>query len=226
MKKALENWYEFDAHNIRFFGESYDKALKDRIEMPYIIISWRKKYDLRETNFVWDVSALNILAATIVTNELWICSKRTKEYLRNIHWLPHRLALYKEKGWVRFYDDSKSVSFQSLKAALGSFKWKIHLIAWWQDRWDDFFWLENLLKSKTITCAFMWETKEKLAEKAKIAWVRYFLVNSIYEAIFNISKETKAWDIVLLSPGCASLDMFSSYEERALRFKEAVDMIK
>ena len=52
--------------------------------MPYIIVSGRKKYDIRETGFTGSFNALNILSAAIVANELGICSKRTGKYLAEI----------------------------------------------------------------------------------------------------------------------------------------------
>ena len=65
---------------------------------------------------------MNILSVTLVTNALKICSKRTREYLKNISGLAHRLEFVTEKNGVQFIDDSKSTSAQSLIAALGSFE--------------------------------------------------------------------------------------------------------
>ncbi len=64
---------------------------------------------------------MNILASTLVTNMMKICSKHTKEYLKSISGLPHRLEKIGEKNGVTFIEDSKSTSSQSLDAALGAF---------------------------------------------------------------------------------------------------------
>ncbi len=82
--------------NIRVFGRSAE--LKDRVSGSDIVISGRKKYRLEETHFKGAHNALNILAATLVTNELRICSKRTKVYLQSIQGLPHRLELVKTEN--------------------------------------------------------------------------------------------------------------------------------
>jgi len=82
---------------------------------------------------------MNILSSTIVTNALKICSKRTREYLGHISGLSHRLEFVTEKNGVRFVDDSKSTSAQSLIAALGSFPTgKVILIAGGSYKGDTF----------------------------------------------------------------------------------------
>jgi len=146
--------------NVRVFGaltpdpsprgrrENY-VVLKDRTDGENIIISGRKKYRLSETGFSGIHNAMNILSSTLVTNALRICSKRTREYLKNISGLSHRLELVTEKNGVRFVDDSKSTSAQSLIAALGSFEdQKVCLIAGGSDKGDTFEHLGPILAQK------------------------------------------------------------------------------
>jgi len=78
---------------------------------------------------------MNILSSTLVTASLKICSKRVKDYLKNISGLAHRLETVTTRNRVIFVDDSKSTSAQSLIAALGSFEdKKICLIAGGSDK--------------------------------------------------------------------------------------------
>ena len=126
--KELELKTSTDIPNIRIFGKS--EALKDRTDGRNIVVSGQKKYLLNETQFSGMHNAMNILSCVLVTNVLKICSKRVRKYLENISGLPHRLELVTTKNEVRFIDDSKSTSAQSLIAALGSFTGrKIYLIA-------------------------------------------------------------------------------------------------
>lgn len=114
--------------NVRIFGRT--DILKDRTDGENIIISGRKKYRLSETQFSGFHNAMNILSSTLVTNALRVCSKRTREYLKGISALAHRLELVSAKNGISFIDDSKSTSAQSLIAALGSFEdTKVCLIA-------------------------------------------------------------------------------------------------
>jgi UDP-N-acetylmuramoylalanine-D-glutamate ligase len=75
--------------NVRLFGT--DNTLKDRTDGENIIISNRKKYILSETRFSGLHNAMNILSCTLITNILKICSKRIREYLKNISGLAHRM---------------------------------------------------------------------------------------------------------------------------------------
>lgn len=119
--------------DIRIFGK--DENLKDRTDGENIIISSRKKYLLSDTQFSGIHNAMNILSVTLVTNTLGICSKRTREYLKNISGLSHRLETVVIKNEITFVDDSKSTSAQSLIAALGSFEdKKVCLIAGGSDK--------------------------------------------------------------------------------------------
>lgn len=122
-----------DIPNVQIFGQ--DKSLKDRTDGENIIISGRKKYLLSETQFSGIHNAMNILSSTLIMKTLRVCSKRTRECLKYISGLTHRLELVTTKNGVSFIDDSKSTSAQSLIAALGSFEdSKVCLIAGGSDK--------------------------------------------------------------------------------------------
>lgn len=232
LEKAYKSWiwdwskekFEemFSLKNVRWFSAGY-KTTKDRVEMPYVIVSWKKKYNMEDMKLQGQFNALNILSATIVTNEMWICSKRTNKYLSEIGWLPHRIEFVTEKSWVKIYDDSKSTSSQSLKAALWAFRWNVILIAWWSDKWDSFEWLEKALEKKVKFAALIWQTKETLAKKMIEANVPYVLAESMEEAVKNCWEQSEKWDTLLLSPGCASFWLFKDYLDRANKFREAIE---
>ncbi len=66
-------------------------------------------------------NALNILSAGILANELGICAKHVRNFLPEITGLPHRIEFVTEKNGIRYIDDSKSTSSQSMRAGLGAF---------------------------------------------------------------------------------------------------------
>ena len=153
-----------------------------------------------------------------------ICSKRTRQYLKNVNWLPHRIEFYKEIKGVSFIDDSKSTSSQSLKAALESFEdGKIILIAWWSDKWDAFDHLWELFKKKVKHAELIWATKEILWKVFKENHLSFHYSESMDEAVKASYAKAWKWDTILLSPWCASFGLFRDYLDRANRFKEAVD---
>lgn len=222
---ADKSWLSLDVpKNSRVFSlqDGLSEKARDWTNGVDIVVSWRKKYSLSETHFSGLHNALNMLSVVLVLNEMKVCSKRVREYLKNITWLPHRIEFVTKKNWITYIDDSKSTSCQSLMAALTAFnKEKIILIAWGSDKGDAFEWLEDSLLGVKY-CILIWATKDILAAKCKEAWVTYEKVDSMPDAVERAQWKAINWDIVLLSPGCASFWLFRDYLDRAEKFREAI----
>jgi len=198
--------------------------LSNRTDGENIIISGRKKYRLSETQFSGIHNAMNILSSTLVTASLKICSKRVKDYLKNISGLAHRLEMVTTRNGVIFVDDSKSTSAQSLIAALGSFEdKKICLIAGGSDKWDAFEHLGSILSKKVKHAELIGATREILGKICEQYGVSYHYSENMDEAVWLSTKIAESGDIILLSPGCASFGMFKDYLDRAQKFREAVN---
>lgn len=229
IKEIKKYGIDYEFKNSRFFGywdDIKNFGLKDYVELPNIVVSGRKKYDFSKTNFSGIFNALNVLSAVLIANEMWICSKRVTKYLTNISWLSHRIEFYKEINWVKFYDDSKSTSCQSLKAGISSFDGNLVLIAGWMDKWDKFEELDLIAKDKVKFVVLIWQTKDYLSSIFSKSQIPYEFADSMDDAVNKSWKQSLSWDTILLSPGCASMDMFKNYEDRANKFKEAVDKLK
>ncbi|GAB0174433.1 MAG: UDP-N-acetylmuramoyl-L-alanine--D-glutamate ligase [Candidatus Altimarinota bacterium] len=210
--------------NSRIFSSELQMkgGLKDSTDGEEIIISGRKKYKLSETRFSGLHNASNILSATVVMNEMGICSKRVGGYLKNIQGLPHRIEFVTEKNGVSFIDDSKSTSCQSLMAALTAFnKKKLILIAGGSDKGDTFDGLEASL-SEVSYSVLLGATKDILASKCEQAGVMYTKADSMLEAVQLAWSKSKHGDTILLSPGCASFGLFRDYLDRAEKFRDAI----
>lgn len=208
----------------RWYGS--DPWLKDRTDGETLWISWRKKYRLSQTELKGTFNAMNLLAATCVTNELKICSKRTSTYLSDIRWLPHRLEFVAVKNGVTYVDDSKSTSAQSLKVALESYQGKkVILIAGGSDKGDDFDHLESLFWTTVRYLIAMGATRERFGKIAKSQKIEHFYADSMKEAVAKASQIANLWEVVLLSPGCASFWLFQNYLDRAHQFIDAVQSI-
>lgn len=210
------------SENCRIFANTLD--LRDGTDGQIIKISGRKRYALADTNFSGEHNAMNILACTVVANEMHICSKRTKEFLESIQWLPHRLEIIGEKKWIVIVEDSKSTSSQSLAAALGSF-WdtkNLLLIVGWSDKWDTFSQLSPLFVSRVKAMVCMGATKEQFATIAKECRVLCLNTDDLADWVGWL-YEKGAWDdVLMLSPGCASFWLFRDYLDRANQFREAI----
>lgn len=179
--------------------------------------------DISDRQLYWDHNIRNIYLAASLAVKLGISVKKLSETLSEISSLPHRLQKNSEKYWRIWVDDSKATTAQSLYAALWAFEpLKVYLIAGWKDKGDPFSWLSHHLKNHCEQCVVMGETKHIFLQAAHEAFIPAFPVASMREAVRYMLDITRPGDIILLSPGCASFDMFKNYEDRAQQFTNAI----
>jgi UDP-N-acetylmuramoylalanine--D-glutamate ligase len=132
----------------------------------------------------------------------------------------HRLELVGRFGGVSYYDDSKGTNVGAVITALQNFPSKsVILILGGRDKNLDFASLKEPVKEKVKHLVLMGEAKDKIKLALKDA-SDYTCVNSMVDAVSVCKTKAKSGDIVLLSPACASFDMFSSYKERGKVFQE------
>lgn len=213
--------------NTRIFSGNAKISPRDYTDGEKIVISGRKKYLLSETNFSGFHNAMNILSVTLVTNEMHLCSKKTRTFLTEIFGLSHRLEKILEKNGVSFVDDSKSTSAQSLEAALGAFgsEKNILLIAGGSDKGDSFAHLENIFARRVKKVACIGATKTHFSDLAKKCKIDFLETDNLDEATKWLYEASSSGDVVLLSPGCASFGLFKDYLDRANKFHDAVEKL-
>ena len=216
---AKENtlWYTLP-QNTRIF-QSWEK---DRTNGEDIIISGRRKYRLSDTQFSGMHNAMNILSVGIVASEMRICSKRMREYLGDISWLSHRLEKIWEKNGIVFVEDSKSTSSQSLEAALSSYgsEKNLLLIVGGSDKGDSFFHLAPRFWQRVKAMVCIWATKEKFVLVADQENIEYLVTDNLSDGVKWLYSKWSSWDVIMLSPGCASFGLFRDYLDRANQFRE------
>jgi len=179
--------------------------------------------DIAERQLYGDHNIKNIYFAASLAVKIGISVKKLSEILPTIPALHHRLQKVSEKNQRIWVDDSKSTTAQSLYAALAAFSpKKVHLIAWWKDKWDPFEHLSENLAKYCEQCVVIGETKHIFLQAAHDAFVPAIASIDIADAVKYLLANTLPWDIILLSPGCSSFDMFKNYEERAQKFIEAI----
>ncbi|MCZ8511232.1 UDP-N-acetylmuramoyl-L-alanine--D-glutamate ligase [Paenibacillus filicis] len=150
--------------------------------------------------------------------------------LKEFRGVEHRLEFVRERDGVQFYNDSKATNPTATVKTIESFKQDIVLIAGGLDRGSDYMELLPAFQRQVKAIVALGETREKIARVAKLAGMsRVKTVDTannaqvaLTEAVQEASAMAEAGDIVLLSPACASWDMFPSYEERGRMFKESV----
>jgi UDP-N-acetylmuramoylalanine--D-glutamate ligase len=144
-----------------------------------------------------------------------------EQTLKQFPGLPHRLEWVRSLKGVSFYNDSKATNVSATLAALESLEPPIVLIAGGLGKGQDFTSLGPALQQRTKAVVLLGKDAPKIAAVSK-QFVPTFIVPDLRAAV------RKAWELarpkgqVLLSPACASFDMFKGYQERGEYFKEEV----
>ena len=139
--------------------------------------------------------------------------------------IEHRLEFVREIQGIRFINDSKATTVDSLAFALQSFQEKIVLIAGGKDKGGSYDKIKELLTVKVKHVVLIGDAAEKMAKSWKKV-IPISRVNSLAEAVNMAYQHSGKGDIVLLSPACSSFDMFRDYEDRGEKFKQIVKNLK
>jgi len=134
--------------------------------------------------------------------------------------LSHRLENVGSIRGVVCINDSKATNIDSLAVALASYSGPVHLIAGGVGKGQDFSSLQNLIESKTASVYLIGEVAEELSRAWSAAKPRSF--SSLEAALSAALQEAAGEGTILLSPGCASFDMFRDYEHRGDTFRTLV----
>ncbi|MDY5577172.1 MAG: UDP-N-acetylmuramoyl-L-alanine--D-glutamate ligase [Lachnospiraceae bacterium] len=177
----------------------------------------------REMKLVGAHNAENVMAAIGIAEAMKVPKEIYLNTIRNFEAIEHRIEYVKTVNNVVYYNDSKGTNTDASKKALEAMDHKTVLIAGGYDKgseYDD--WVEAF--GDKIKClVLLGATREKIAETArKHGFTNIKMVNSLKEAVKVSAQEAKSGETVLLSPACASWDMFKSYEERGKLFKQYV----
>ena len=167
----------------------------------------------------------NSACASLISTILGIKRENIREALKDFKGVEHRLELVAEIAGVKFINDSKSTTVESIWYALQSFSTPIILIAGGKDKGGDFTKLKELVEEKVKLLILMGEAKEKI-KKAVGDLTTTVEAQDLAEAVGLAFKKSNTGDCVLLSPGCASFDMFLNFEERGKIFKQEVNKLK
>ena len=153
--------------------------------------------------------------------------------LREFRGVEHRLEFVREKAGVRFYNSSKDTNPTATAMSIRSLKGPVVLLAGGQDRGSDFAELAPVLRERVKALVAIGETRRKLAAAAEAAGVRHIRIiehegsaeATLERALREADALAEPGDAVLLSPACASWDMFASFEVRGRIFKEAAHIL-
>lgn len=207
-----------------FFGKEYEKNCcyikEDAIW--YKRNNEEKIIDLKDVPLVGFHNYQNVMASIIIAKIVGITNEHIVEAIKEFKAPEHRCEFVGEIQGKLVYNDSKATNPEAAIFALNSFEGKtVTLIAGGRDKNTDLTDFCNTVKDRINTVILLGEAKERFeSELKKNGFDNIICVNTFNESIdkaFELDNE-----VILLSPACASFDMFSGYEERGKVFKEYV----
>lgn len=180
-----------------------------------------EEYELAGTPLAQAPNSENAMAAILAARAMGCSPTDIRKSLAGFAPLPHRLALVAEIGGITYYDDSKATNVGAVYSALGGMQQPVVLIAGGRDKGGGYEMLLPLVKEKVRAMVLIGEAKEAIA-KAFAKSTRIAFAAEMDEAVQLASSMAEKGDAVLLSPACASFDMFRSYSHRGEVFTQAV----
>ena len=164
----------------------------------------------------------NSMAAGISANLSGIKKECIRQALSDFEGVPHRLEKVCRVKGVDYINDSKATNVNSCWYALQSMKTKTILIIGGKDKGNDYNEIANLVKEKCVGLIYLGLHNEKLHAFFDSFDLPIADVQSMEDAVTAAYKMAKKGETVLLSPCCASFDLFKSYEDRGDQFKKCV----
>lgn len=178
--------------------------------------------ELEELSLTGKHNLYNSMAAGISANVAGIRKETIREALRTFAGVEHRLEKVAKVNGVEYINDSKATNVNSCWYALQSMKNKTILILGGKDKGNDYSEIAELVKEKCSGLIFLGADNSKLLEFFGKFGLPIADTHSMQECVEQAYRMAKSGETVLLSPCCASFDLFKSYEDRGRQFKELV----
>ncbi len=168
----------------------------------------------------------NSMAAGLSASILDIKKDVIRKALSDFQSVEHRLEYVDTIDGVRYINDSKATNVNSCYYALESMKTKVVLILGGKDKGNNYADIEKFVKEKVSAIVCMGKDNKKIIDffTGKVPVIAD--THSVEDAVSECARLAKPGETVLLSPCCASFDLFKSYEDRGCRFKEQVKKLK
>ncbi|HEU4962549.1 MAG TPA: UDP-N-acetylmuramoyl-L-alanine--D-glutamate ligase [Bacilli bacterium] len=164
----------------------------------------------------------NVLAAAAIALSAGAAPEAIAEAARTFEGVEHRTEYVRTIDGVDFYNDSKATNAEAASRAIGGFAGNVVLIAGGLDRGTTFPELVPVFDKSVKHLVAIGQAADKLLAVAAQAGVPAQKADTLEQAVQAAAEAATAGDVVLLSPACASWDMFGSFEERGSMFKKAV----
>lgn len=182
--------------------------------------------NIHDMNLVGLCNVENVMAAIAMSLAMGVPLSTILAVIRDFKAVEHRIEFVATKRGVDYYNDSKGTNPDAAIQGIRAMSKPTILIGGGYDKGSEYDeWLENFGDTVKLL-VLIGQTKEKIAECAKKhGFTNYVFKDSFEEALEFCTESARSGDAVLLSPACASWDMFPNYETRGKKFKEYVNKI-
>ena len=172
--------------------------------------------------FVNPIASNNFLAAATCSHLMGISENHIIQTMRKFKGVEHRLEQVTLFNGIEFINDSKATNCNSVYYALESVRDPIIWICGGIDKGNDYSILKQLVVNKVKSIILLGKNGDKIKTIFKEDVESIFETNNMNEAVKHSFSIAHAGETVLLSPACASFDLFNNYEERGRMFKDCV----
>lgn len=187
--------------------------------------------NINQTQFTMSTSELglkgshnsyNSLAAGIVANTYGLRKQSIRESLSDFKSLEHRLESVTKVRGIEFINDSKATNVNSTWYALETMSKPVIWIAGGIDKGNDYSTLQTLVQNKVKALVCLGEDNTKLHSAFGKMVDIIINTNNMHDAVKMAYRLGNPGDVVLLSPACASFDLFQNFEDRGRKFKDEI----
>lgn len=182
--------------------------------------------NMSDSHIPGDHNCENIMAAILITRRMGVPMDMILNTVKNFQAVEHRVEYVKNVAGVDYYNDSKGTNPDAAIKGIQSMSRPTILIGGGYDKGGEFDeWIKSF-NGNVKRLLLMGETRKKIAETAeKNGFFDYEFVDDLEMAVKRAAELAEEGDAVLLSPACASWDMFDSYEQRGTMFKGYVHQL-
>ncbi len=212
-------WEEKAKVEIKWFSSAGEADLEVREDGGWM--GGKRVFEAERMNLLGLHNLENAAAAFLIAHGLGLSENRIREGLYSFQPLEHRMEVFAEKDGKVFINDSKATNVDSVRRALQSLKGRFVLIMGGRGKGESYRSLAPLVREKVSLVVAIGEEADRIKEELGKE-VPVLLASSLSEAVEVSMKNLREADGLLLSPACASFDMFSNFEERGRVFKEEV----
>ena len=192
----------------------------------HITINQNKfEMSIRELTIKGKHNLKNVMGASVAAKLLNIRNENIRKSLMTFQGVPHRLEFVKEVGEVRYINDSKATNVNSVYYALDSMPDGLIWIVGGQDKGNDYNPLIPYVSQKVKAIVCLGLDNQKIIQTFQSIVPTIIETHSMEDAVQVSRGLSEEGDTVLLSPACASFDLFQSYEDRGNQFKHYVNML-